>query len=246
VTVTDRLRRRMPARRWSATVAPPPEARPHEGESLAARYSRMAHEGYEPRAVDVLLRGFDILVSAVALLLLSSVMAATSIAILLESGRPVLYRGLRVGRGGRIFTMFKFRTLSADAEQRLGPYLGEELTRLTQDEVTRVGRMLRRSHIDELPQLINVLAGDMSLVGPRPIRPAFFEELCEEIPQYWQRLVVPPGMTGFAQLRVTREMTWAEKLAHDLEYIADRSVRLYLRIVAATAGALPSRVSGDS
>jgi lipopolysaccharide/colanic/teichoic acid biosynthesis glycosyltransferase len=109
-----------------------------------------------------------------------------------------------------------------------------------------VGRVLRRSHVDELPQLINVLAGDMSLVGPRPIRPAFFEELCEEIPQYWQRLVVPPGMTGFAQLRVTREMTWSEKLGHDLEYIADRSLRLYLRIVLATAGALPGRVSGDS
>jgi lipopolysaccharide/colanic/teichoic acid biosynthesis glycosyltransferase len=243
VTVTDRIRRHIPARRWSATVAPPPEARPHEGESLAARYSRMAHEGYEPLRVDPVLRALDILISSLALTLLSPVMAVTAIAIRIESGRPILYRGLRVGRGGQIFTMFKVRTLSADAEQRLGPYLGAELTRLTQDEVTRVGRLLRRSHIDELPQLINVLAGDMSLVGPRPIRPAFFEELCEEIPQYWQRLVVAPGMTGFAQLRITREMTWSEKLAHDLEYIADRSVRLYLRVVLATAGALPSRVS---
>jgi lipopolysaccharide/colanic/teichoic acid biosynthesis glycosyltransferase len=97
-----------------------------------------------------------------------------------------------------------------------------------------VGRRLRAAHLDELPQLFNVLAGDMSLVGPRPIRPAFFEQLCEEIPQYWQRLVVAPGMTGFAQLRMTREMTWEEKLAHDLEYIADRSVGLYLRVVVAT------------
>jgi lipopolysaccharide/colanic/teichoic acid biosynthesis glycosyltransferase len=246
VTVADRLRRRAPFKRLSATVAPPPEARPHEGESLAVRYSRMAHEGYEPVRVDLVLRGLDIAVSGLALLVLSPIMAVTALAIRLESGRPILYRGLRVGRGGRIFTMFKFRTLRADAEQRLGPYLGAELTRLTRDEVTRVGRVLRRSHVDELPQLINVLAGDMSLVGPRPIRPAFFEELCEEIPQYWQRLVVPPGMTGFAQLRVTREMTWSEKLAHDLEYIADRSVRLYVRIVLATAGALPGRVAGES
>ena len=74
----------------------------------------------------------------------------------------------------------------------------------------------------------------MSIVGPRPIRPTFFAELCEEIPQYWQRLVVPPGLTGLAQLRLTREMTWAEKLAHDMEYIADRSVGLYVRAIVAT------------
>ncbi len=84
----------------------------------------------------------------------------------------------------------------------------------------------------------------MSIVGPRPIRPAFFEELCGEVPQYWQRLVVPPGMTGFAQLRMTREMTWPEKLAHDLEYIADRSVSLYLSVIAETAAAIPQRVLG--
>jgi lipopolysaccharide/colanic/teichoic acid biosynthesis glycosyltransferase len=74
----------------------------------------------------------------------------------------------------------------------------------------------------------------MSIVGPRPIRPAFFAELCDEIPQYWQRLVVRPGLTGFAQTRMGREPSWAEKLAHDLEYVADRSVGLYLRVVAAT------------
>ena len=123
---------------------------------------------------------------------------------------------------------------------------GEELTRLTVDETTRMGRLLRASHLDELPQLLNVLVGDMSLVGPRPIRPAFFEQLCEKVPQYWQRLVVPPGMTGFAQLRVTREMTWEEKLAHDLEYIADRSPRLYLKVVLDTLASLPDRIRGSS
>ena len=95
--------------------------------------------------------------------------------------------------------------------------------------MTRVGRVLRASQLDELPQLWNVLRGNMSVVGPRPIRPVFFEELCVEIPQYWQRLVVRPGLTGFAQLRMARDMSWAEKLAHDLEYLADRSVGLYLR-----------------
>jgi lipopolysaccharide/colanic/teichoic acid biosynthesis glycosyltransferase len=130
--------------------------------------------------------------------------------------------------------MYKFRTLRPDAEQRLGPYLGPTLSKLTEDEVTAVGRVLRASQLDELPQLWNVLRGDMSVVGPRPIRPAFFEELCAQIPQYWQRLVVRPGMTGFAQMRLTREHSWAEKLAHDLEYIADRSVHLYLLVILET------------
>jgi lipopolysaccharide/colanic/teichoic acid biosynthesis glycosyltransferase len=237
--VGDLLRRRRPAKRFTATVAPPPEARPREGETLAARYSRMAHEGHEPRAVDLVLRAGDVVIAGALLALSSPVMALVAVAIRFDSGRPILYRGLRVGRGGRVFTMFKFRTLAADAENRLGPYLGEELTRLTVDETTRMGGLLRASHLDELPQLFNVLTGDMSLVGPRPIRPAFFEQLCERVPQYWQRLVVPPGMTGFAQLRITREMTWEEKLAHDLEYIADRSPRLYLKVVLDTLASLP-------
>ena len=101
--------------------------------------------------------------------------------------------------------------------------------------ITRVGRVIRLTRLDELPQLWNVLRGDMSLVGPRPIRPRFFEQLAAELPAYWQRLVVRPGLTGFAQVRRGYETSMAEKLAHDLEWIADRSVRLYLRTLAATA-----------
>jgi lipopolysaccharide/colanic/teichoic acid biosynthesis glycosyltransferase len=166
-------------------------------------------------------------------------------AILLTSGRPVLYRGLRVGRAGEIFTMYKLRTLRADAETRLGPFQDKELDRRTEDEMTRVGKVLRATQLDELPQLYNVLRGDMSIVGPRPIRPVFFEELVTEIPQYWQRLVVRPGLTGFAQLRMERDTTWAEKLAHDLEYLADRGVRLYLRIVLTTAHRILGRTAGE-
>src|SRR5918997_1714218 len=210
--------------------------------SLAERYARLAHEAHlEPRSVDAVLRGLDVAIAGGALVATSPLIASIAAAIRLTSGDPVLYRGRRVGRAGRIFTMYKFRTLVPDAEARLGPYLGNELSKLTEDEVTAIGRVLRSSQLDELPQLWNVIRGDMSIVGPRPIRPAFFEQLCEDIPQYWQRLVVPPGMTGFAQLRVTREMTWAEKLAHDLEYIADRSVRLYLRVILETAATIPRR-----
>ena len=214
--------------------APPahPEALP--AESLAERYARMAHEGFEPRRVDIALRALDIALSGSSLVLLSPAIGLIALGVRATSGSPVLYRGQRVGRAGRLYTMLKFRTLTPDAETRLGPYIGPELSRLTDDEVTAIGRLLRAGQLDELPQLWNVLVGDMSIVGPRPIRPAFFEELCQQIPQYWQRLVVRPGLTGFAQLRLTREMSWAEKLAHDLEYIADRSVPLYLRVVGAT------------
>jgi lipopolysaccharide/colanic/teichoic acid biosynthesis glycosyltransferase len=194
--------------------------------------------------VDPLLRTLDVVLSGSALVVFSPLMAVAALAVRVDSGSPVLYRGKRVGRGGQVFTMYKFRTLKADAETRLGPYLGPELTALTETEVTRVGRWLRKSHVDELPQLWNVLNGDMSLVGPRPIRPAFYEKLCEEIPQYWQRLVVRPGMTGFAQIRVEREMTWAEKLAHDFEYIADRSLGLYVRVILATVAQVARRISG--
>jgi lipopolysaccharide/colanic/teichoic acid biosynthesis glycosyltransferase len=206
---------------------------------LVERYAADALQ-FKPRPVDSVLRVLDIMLAGSALLATAPLFAVCGLAVRM-SGRPILYRGARVGRFGATFTMYKFRTLRLGAEQRLGSRLGEELTRLTESELTRTGVHLRRSKLDELPQLWNVLIGDMSLVGPRPIRPAFFEELCREIPAYWQRLVVRPGVTGFAQLRLTREMTWAEKLAHDFEWIADRSVGLYMSILAETAWTLLTR-----
>ena len=205
-----------------------------ESETLAERYERLARETPR-RGRDIELRALDVAVSGLVLLLASPLIAIIAALILGTDGRPVFYRGLRVGRGGRVFTMLKFRTLRRGAEQRLGPYLGEELVRRTRAEYTSVGRRLRAAQLDELPQLWNVLRGDMSLVGPRPIRPIFFEQLAAELPAYWQRLVVRPGLTGFAQVRREYEASMAEKLAHDLEWIADRSVRLYLRTLAATA-----------
>jgi lipopolysaccharide/colanic/teichoic acid biosynthesis glycosyltransferase len=216
-------------------------------ESLAARYSRMAGEQFEPRSVDVALRALDLGLGGASLIVFSPVIGTVAAVVRATSGKPVFYRGRRVGRAGKVFTMYKFRTLTPDAETRLGPYLGNELTKLTESEITGVGRVLRATHLDELPQLINVVRGDMSMVGPRPIRPAFFEELCEQIPQYWQRLVVRPGMTGFAQMRLTREHSWSEKLAHDLEFIADRSPHLYFRVLLETAWrTLRGALSGSS
>jgi lipopolysaccharide/colanic/teichoic acid biosynthesis glycosyltransferase len=215
----------------TATAVPTSVTAHHE--SLVERYAKMAHT-FEPRPVDRVLRVFDVLIAASLLVVLSPVLALAALAVT-ATGRPILYRGLRVGRRGAIFTMYKFRTLAADAEHRIGPYYGPELTELTSAEQTRVGKLLRATKVDELPQLFNVLRGDMSVVGPRPIRPKFFEDLCIEIPAYWQRLVVRPGVTGFAQLRLGREESWAEKLAHDFEFIADRSVALYLDVVVKTS-----------
>jgi lipopolysaccharide/colanic/teichoic acid biosynthesis glycosyltransferase len=203
-------------------------------DTLVRGYRDLAQET-PSRPRDVLLRTLDVALSALFLVLTLPLALAIAALILLTSGRPVLYRGERVGRGGRVFTMLKFRTLRSDAESRLGPYLGEELVRRTQEEFAPLGKWLKATQLDELPQFVNVLRGDMSLVGPRPIRPVFFEELAHELPAYWQRLIVRPGLTGLAQVRRGYETSMAEKLAHDLEWIADRSVRLYLRTVIATA-----------
>jgi len=202
-------------------------------DTLVRGYRELARDA-PARPRDVLLRALDVVLSGIFLVLTFPLAFAIAVALLVTSGRPVLYRGERVGRGGRVFTMFKFRTLKPDAEARLGPYLGEELVRRTEQEYAPFGKRLKATQLDEIPQFWNVLRGDMSLVGPRPIRPVFFEELAHELPAYWQRLVVRPGLTGLAQVRRGYETSMAEKLAHDLEWIADRSVRLYLRTVFAT------------
>ena len=202
-------------------------------DTLVQGYRQLARET-PARRRDALLRALDLALSVLFLVLLLPLWLAIALLVLVTGGRPILYRGDRVGRGGHVFTMLKFRTLKPGAEQRLGPYLGEELVRRTHTEFAPVGRWLKATQLDEIPQFWNVLRGDMSLVGPRPIRPVFFEELAHDLPAYWQRLVVRPGLTGFAQVRRGYETSMAEKLAHDLEWIADRSVRLYLRTVAAT------------
>jgi lipopolysaccharide/colanic/teichoic acid biosynthesis glycosyltransferase len=202
-------------------------------ETLVERYERLAHDA--PRRMrDVELRGLDVGLSLLFLVVSLPLSLPISVAVVATDGLPLFYRGERVGRGGRVFTMLKFRTLRRGAEGRLGPYLGTELVERTKAEYTPIGGWLRATQLDEIPQFFNVLKGDMSLVGPRPIRPRFFEELAEELPAYWQRLVVRPGLTGFAQVRRGYETSMAEKLAHDLEWIADRSVGLYLRVLAAT------------
>jgi lipopolysaccharide/colanic/teichoic acid biosynthesis glycosyltransferase len=210
-----------------ATTPPPLE------DTLVTGYTRLARDTPH-RRIDLELRALDLLFAGLFALLLSPVALVIAVVVLVTSGRPVLYRGERVGRGGKFFQMLKFRTLKQGAEERIGQYLGPELVQRTDAELTGIGRWLKASQLDEIPQLWNVLRGDMSFVGPRPIRARFFAELAHDLPAYWQRLVVRPGLTGFAQVRRGYETSMAEKLAHDLEWIADRSVRLYLRTLVIT------------
>ncbi len=210
-------------------------------DTLLRGYTRLARESRQ-RRTDVALRVLDVTFSLLFLVFALPATVLIALTILVTSGRPIFYRGERVGRAGRFYAMLKFRTLRTGAEERLGPHLGSELVERTRAEYTLIGRWLRGTQLDELPQLFNVLKGDMSLVGPRPIRPRFFAQLVDELPAYWQRLVVRPGLTGFAQVRRGYETSMAEKLAHDLEWIADRSVGLYLRTLFATG----VRVLGQS
>jgi len=209
-------------------------AQPRLEDTLVTGYTRLAR-ATPNRRIDLELRTLDVLFSGLFLIVLSPLALVIALLVIATSGRPVLYRGERVGRGGHFFAMLKFRTLRSGAEERIGQYLGEELVRRTDAELTGFGRWLKASQLDEIPQLWNVLRGDMSFVGPRPIRPRFFSELAHDLPAYWQRLVVRPGLTGFAQVRRGYATSMAEKLAHDLEWIADRSLRLYLRTLVSTA-----------
>jgi lipopolysaccharide/colanic/teichoic acid biosynthesis glycosyltransferase len=217
------------------TEAPAQVAREEDPEILVRRYEEVSRE-YPARPDVRVLRLLDVILGTAGLVVFSPFLLA-AMALVRASGGPALYRGHRVGRCGELFEMLKIRTMPPDAERRLGAVGGVELTRLTSDEVTLIGRVLRATKFDELPQLWNVVRGDMSLVGPRPVRPAFFLELIEQMPAYWQRLAVRPGLTGLAQLRKTRETSWEEKMAHDLEYIADCSLSLYLQILATTVAA---------
>jgi sugar transferase (PEP-CTERM system associated) len=175
----------------------------------------------------------DIVGSLVLLSVTLPVMAVAAIATFLESGFPVLYRQERVGRGGKTFVIWKFRSMYPDAEADGAPRWAQP----DDPRVTRVGRFLRKSRIDELPQLLNVLKGDLSLVGPRPERPAFVAQLAREIPFYSARHSVKPGVTGWAQVRYAYGASREEakkKLEYDLYYIKNHTLLLDVLILFET------------
>ncbi len=180
-------------------------------------------------------RGLDLAVSTGGLVLGAPVWAALAVAIRLGSPGPILYRQTRVGRGGLPFTLLKFRSMVADAEQLSGPVWATE----ADPRLTRLGSWMRRYRFDEVPQLLNILRGDMSLVGPRPERPYFVEKLTAEIPLYVRRLRVRPGLTGWAQVRASYDTSLddvRQKILYDFFYIENLSLRLDLLILIRTLG----------
>lgn len=178
-------------------------------------------------------RVFDILSATILCLVSAPIMLAAALAIKLESPGPVLYRQERTGRNGRSFSIAKFRSMRTDAEKDGKPRWASA----NDDRVTRVGHLIRRLRIDELPQLFNVLRGDMSLVGPRPERPFFVEQLTQEIPFYALRHSVKPGVTGWAQVRYPYGATVEdsqEKLQYDLYYVKNHTLFLDLVVLLET------------
>ncbi len=179
-------------------------------------------------------RLIDLAVSCLALLLLSPLLVATALAILIEGGAPVLFRQVRIGLGGREFGMYKFRSMVKNAAA-----IGSWQTSAGDTRITRLGRVLRRTSIDELPQLINVVKGDMSLIGPRPDVPA--QRALYGEAEWTERCSVRPGITGLAQALLRSEGTQAERLEMDLRYAREHNLRLDLQIAVWTLGRLSGK-----
>jgi exopolysaccharide biosynthesis polyprenyl glycosylphosphotransferase len=206
-------------------------ALPVRADRLREQSASLAIDTAVPRSTIATLVGIrvlDVLVAACMLLVCAVPMLLLAVLIRLTSTGPAIYRQVRTGLNGRPFVMFKFRTMRVDAEEETGPVWA----RHGDARCTQLGSLLRRLSIDELPQLINVLRGDMSLVGPRPERPYFVQKFSLQLPHYSNRLLVPPGITGWAQVNGWRGDTSLERrLDFDIEYVRNRSFWLNLRIL---------------
>jgi len=203
-------------------------------DSMNASWMILAEGFHQGIIRDTVKRLFDLLVSAIMLAITLPIMALTALMIKLESPGPILYRQERVGQGGRSFTILKFRSMCVDAEKDGKP----RWARQNDNRVTLTGRFIRRTRIDELPQIFNVFFGDMSFVGPRPERPYFVEDLTQKIPYYGVRHTVKPGITGWAQVRYPYGATDEDamhKLQYDLYYVKNHSLFLDFMILFQTA-----------
>jgi sugar transferase (PEP-CTERM system associated) len=182
------------------------------------------------RLTETIRRALDVGLSLMGLILSAPLMGLAALCIKLDSPGPVLFRQERVGKDGKVFVLYKFRSMYADAEQHTGPVWARE----NDPRVTRVGRVLRKIRLDETPQMFNVLRGQMSFMGPRPERPIFVNQLKEQIPLYVLRFAVKPGITGWAQVKYPYGSTVEdalEKLQYDLYYIKNMSIFLDLLIL---------------
>lgn len=182
-----------------------------------------------PEYYSVIKRFVDILMAFIGLLLTMPVLLLFCIAIKLETPGPVFYLQERVGKDGKYFKVIKLRSMGVDAEKK-----GAQWADKNDPRVTKVGAFIRKTRIDEIPQLFNVLQGNMSLIGPRPERPMFTAQFNEEVPGFVKRLAVKPGVTGWAQVNGGYDITPKEKLEHDLYYIENRSLMMDLKVMVKT------------
>jgi exopolysaccharide biosynthesis polyprenyl glycosylphosphotransferase len=175
-------------------------------------------------------RTTDVGLAILTLLTVSPVMMATAMIIKATSKGPVFYSQIRVGLGGEHFRIYKFRSMIDDAEAKTGPVLASK----TDPRITSIGRFMRKTRIDELPQLLNILKGDMSFVGPRPERPEFVEKFEAKMPWYKERSRIKPGVTGLAQIRGYYSSSAETKLKYDLAYLSNQGLLLDAKILART------------
>jgi sugar transferase (PEP-CTERM system associated) len=198
-------------------------------------------EGFSARPTTRRLkRLLDVVVASIGLVLASPLIVLTALAVKLDSKGPFLYKQVRAGEFGKLFTIYKFRSMRIDAEKH-----GAQFAKENDDRVTRVGRIIRKTRLDELPQLWNVLRGDMSMVGPRPERPVFIEQLEQQVPFFKQRLYVKPGVTGHAQVRCRYGASaedMLEKLQFDLYYIKSYSLLFDLSVILDTVKVVLLRI----
>ena len=178
---------------------------------------------------DMYQRVLDIVLSILGLLVGIPLMIIFGILIKVEDNGPITYKQERIGKGGKKFYIYKLRSMRTDAEK-----FGAQWAEKEDPRVTKVGKFIRKTRIDEIPQLFNIIKGDMSIIGPRPERPLFTEEFNEEIPGFINRLAVKPGLTGWAQVNGGYEISPREKLTEDMYYIKNRSVLLDFKILFKT------------
>lgn len=182
-------------------------------------------------------RVLNILLSLIGLAIGIPLIIIFGIRIKIEDNGPITYKQERLGKGGKRFYIYKLRSMRTDAEK-----FGAQWAEKDDPRITKVGRFIRKTRIDEIPQLFNILKGDMSLIGPRPERPQFTEQFNREIPGFINRLAVKPGLTGWAQVNGGYDMTPAEKLVEDIYYIKNRSVLLDFKIIFKTVAVV---LTGD-
>lgn len=182
-------------------------------------------------------RILNIILSLIGLAIGIPLVIIFGIRIKIEDNGPITYKQERLGKGGKRFYIYKLRSMRTDAEK-----FGAQWAEKDDPRITKVGRFIRKTRIDEIPQLFNILKGDMSLIGPRPERPQFTEQFNREIPGFINRLAVKPGLTGWAQVNGGYDMTPAEKLVEDIYYIKNRSVLLDFKIIFKTVAVV---LTGD-